>query len=252
MSELARRDRIVLLAGSLEDYLPGPWMGRSEFSAEGPSERRKCGRCQGEGRIRTRRGIEPCVSCASKGVVEVDSYTGRVVAKVRDDEFSVSSTEIAETVRAERVDADARRRRRERVDFLLREERDGEDWADWVFRRRVALYRAGDYQALERRLAELTLTDPRAAVAFLIVYGPRAADRTAGPQMRARAEQALDWLETVMPPVPRIPTWLETPASRDDEILRLSRLRMPQTAIAQRLGVSTATVGRRLRVLTAV
>jgi hypothetical protein len=255
VTDLSRRDRIVLLAGSLEDYLPGPWMGRSEWSAEGPSERRECRRCQGEGRVRTRKGIEPCEACGSRGVVVVDAYTGRVVAKVREDEFALHDGEITETLRAEKADYEARRRRQERVDHLLGDDREGEDWVDWVIRRKRALYRVGDYARLERQLGELTAMGPggtHLAAAFMAVYGPGAADRRAGELLRISAAEALDWLEGVMPRVPRVPSWLLGARNRDEEILHLSRQRMPQPSIAARLGISVATVSRVLARLTAV
>ena len=206
--------------------------------------------------MRTRRGIEPCQACNSQGVVDVDSYTGRVVAKVRHDPFAVSREEISETLQAESADADSRRRREQRVNFLLHTELEGEDFVDWVMRRREQLYRAGDYAKLDAALRLLDALEPRRVQAFLIVYGPRAAEygapRRAGGWIRVRAETALDWLERELPPLIRIPVWLEQPHSRDEEILRLARQRMPQAAIAARLGVSAATVGRRLRVLTSV
>ena len=253
MTELSRRVRIVLLAGSLEDYLPGPWMGRGEWSAEGPSERRDCKRCRGEGRIRTRKGTEPCEACGGRGVVDVDSYTGRVVAKVAADPFAVSAAELVAELNPS--DYESRRRRRERVDHLLGEDRDEEDWADWVIRRKRALYRAGDYARLERHLNELAALGwggAHLASAFMAVYGPGAADRRSGELLRLSAGEALDWLEGVMPRVPRVPSWLLAPRTRDDEILALSSERKSQSEIAERLGVSVATVSRSLARLTAV
>lgn len=268
---LSRCDRILLLAASVDDYLPGPWMGRGGWSAEGPSERRKCKRCNGEGRVRTRKGSAPCEVCGAKGFVLVDAYTGRMVAKEKEDEFALSLAELRGTLEAEQADRESRRRRRERVDYLLGPERDdgesdeayarrllnvglyvGEDWADWMLRRKRALWRAGDYELLERRLRELARLNVRLASAFVLVYGPGAELRVAGPRLRAGAEQALDWLESVLPREIRVPSWLLVPRSRDDEILELAAGRWTQAAIAERLGVSQATVSRRLRVLTAV
>jgi hypothetical protein len=254
VTELSRRERIVLLAGSLEDYLPGPWLGRSELSGEGPSERVECSKCDGLGRVRVRNRIEPCSRCGSAGVVDVDAYTGRVLAKVPKDpkeRFALRPGEIRETMEAEKADWESRKRYRERKRRLYAEldgEREGEDFVDWVLRRRRVLYRAGDYERLLRHLNFLAdsqgLHGQMLASAFWIVYGPSSAFRHPGPRIRARAEAALDWLETVMPRVPRVPEWLLAPVSRDDAILALARKRTTQGEIAKQVGVSPATVSR--------
>lgn len=246
MSELPNKDRIALLAATIEDYLPGPWMGRREWSAEGPSERRQCRACEGEGRRRTRRGMEPCQACGSKGSVLVDAYTGRVVAKVNGAEFSVTASVLLAELNPE--DAEGRQRRRRRVDHLLGPERGGEDWADWIIRRKRALYLAGDYALLERRSLELADL-PQAA--FWAVYGPRSVDRVQGPLLRSTAEGALAELDVLMPNC-RVPGWLLVQRNRDQEIVHLStpterRKGLPQAEIARRVGVSVATVSRVLK-----
>lgn len=189
--------------------------------------------------------MEPCQACGSKGSVLVDAYTGRVVGKVRGpDDFALGDREIAETLAAERSDFEARLRRRRRIDGLLTEERGGEDWADWLLRRKRALYRAGDYALLERRVEELLRPGERAA--FWAVYGPRSADRVAGPRLRLSAERALAVLDAAIPNA-RVPGWLLVPRSRDDLIVELNGKRLSQAAIAQRVGVSVATVSRVLK-----
>lgn len=242
MTEPTNAEKIALLAATIEDYLPGPWMGRREWGAEGPSRRQRCRACEGEGRRRTRRGVEPCEACGSKGVVLVDAYTGRVVAKVGGDEFALRDGEVAETLQAERSDFEARLRRRRRVDHLLAE-RGGEDWADWVLRRKRALYRAGDYGLLERRASEL---ESRLEAAFWAVYGPGAADRVQGPRLCGTAGEALGLLDATLPGC-RVPGWLLVPKSRDDQIVELNGKGLAQAAIATRVGVSVATVSRVLK-----
>jgi hypothetical protein len=243
MTELTNADRIVLLAASIEDYLPGPWMGRHEWAAEGPSEKRQCRACDGEGRRRTRNGLEPCQACGSKGSVLVDAYTGRVVAKVNGPLFELRDGEISETLAAERSDFDARQRRRRRVEHLLVDQREGEDWVDYVLRCKRALYRDGDYALLQRRAAELP--GPLQA-AFWLVYGPRAQERQTGPRLQALAGEALERLDAAMPHC-RVPVWLVGPKSRDDEIVALNERGMKQAEIAQRVGVSTWTVSTTLK-----
>lgn len=250
MTDLSNADRIVLLAATIEDYLPGPWMGRREWSAEGPSEKRLCKRCEGQGAVDSRQGRVPCEPCGGKGSVFVDAYTGRVVARAKADE-EITAEEIRATLAAEKEDWLARKRRRDRMRHLYagldaEGPRDGEDWADVVIRRKAELFRAGDYARLERMSRQLP---EREGCAFWAVYGPRAADRVAGPRLRASAERGLRLLDNLMPNA-RVPGWLlegPSPRSRDDEIVRLNGDGLPQAEIALRVGVSQQTVSRVLR-----
>lgn len=247
MSELPNKERIALLAATIEDYLPGPWMGRREWSAEGPSERRQCRACEGEGRRRTRRGMEPCQACGSKGSVLVDAYTGKVVGKIQSaDAFALRDGEIAETLAAERADVEARLARRRRVDKFLDDlagQREGEDWVDFVLRRKRTYYRLGDYEKLIREAGTLSHF---AEVAFWKVYGPDGTERSSGPRLTVAARWALGELDVLMPNC-RVPGWLLVPRSRDDEIVALNAKGLAQAAIAQRIGVSQQTVSRVLR-----
>lgn len=251
-----RTRRLKLLLASLEDWIPGPNPSRAmraSAAGEAPARRIDCPRCRGTGDQHTRRGLAACPECEGTGRVVRDAYTGR---RVLNGNGLPLPAAIRRTLEAERGDYDSRAARRRRVDRVLTElERDQLHRAGQVGpgelepweRSKRALYAQGDYAALDRQLAALRERDPGGFVAPWRTYGPDHGWRVIGPRMQLRADTVLRELEQAMPDPIRVPEPLLRAKTRDEEILRLSRLNCSQTEIGRRLGCSTATVARAQR-----
>jgi DNA-binding CsgD family transcriptional regulator len=254
--ESERTRRLKLLLASLDDWVPGPRSSRSLQAApagEAPSRRIDCPRCRGSGEQHTRRGLAACPECEGTGRIVVDAYTAR---RVLNGNGLPLPAAVRRALEAERADYDSKAARRRRVDRVLAEiEREqlhraglvaADELEPWE-RAKRALHAQGDYAALERELATLRRRDQAAFVALWRTYGPERGWRVIGPRMQQRADAALRELERAMPDPIRVPESLLRAKTRDEEILRLTRLNCSQEEIGRRLGCSAATVSRALQ-----
>lgn len=242
---MTRDEQVRALLGSMFDYLPGPKVQRYGASQRPAPESAPCTTCAGTGRL-GRKALRECRACEGSGTVRVDPYTGEQVMATRR-----ATAEDARRIDAElsRLARDAEHRRGNHLD----------DRFAWEVERQRHR-RAGSYAALETALDALRCNLPglHSLVLSCLVYA------TSEPTAEASAhlDGAVSWLANRMPPEIRVPGWLTadatTPerewpadrrrsparAERNAEILRLEAEGTPRAAIAERTGVSLATVSR--------